>query len=285
MKICIDAGHGGKDPGACSGSRHEANDTLRMATALRSEMQKRGWQASMTRTGDTYPSLTDRSNQANREGADVFVSLHRNSAGADANGAETLYRTTSKKTAANNAKSKALAENVNRRMVAATGFRDRGAKVQNTNTAVLNNTLMPAVTVEAGFVSNAGDNATFDRKFDALISAIADGIVETFGGSAAASSSSGTGSAAAKPQTPVSVPATMPYVFTPTCKKGESSARVKWVQTRLGKHGVTLTVDGIFGSNTEAGVKKFQQARKNEGRDIGAVDGIVGPKTAAILAE
>ena len=43
--------------------------------------------------------------------------------------------------------------------------------------------------------------------------------------------------------------------------------------------------DGVFGSNTEAAVRRFQRARKNEGRDIGKVDGVIGSKTWAILWE
>ena len=61
---------------------------------------------------------------------------------------------------------------------------------------------------------------------------------------------------------------------------------VKQAQQRLTKHNAQPgSVDGIFGSKTEAATKRFQQARKNEGRDIGPVDGIIGPKTWAILWE
>ena len=44
-----------------------------------------------TRTTDTYPSLTDRSDLANNVGADYFLSCHINSAGANSKGSETLY--------------------------------------------------------------------------------------------------------------------------------------------------------------------------------------------------
>ena len=44
-------------------------------------------------------------------------------------------------------------------------------------------------------------------------------------------------------------------------------------------------IDGICGPQTEAAIRRFQAARKAEGRDIGAVDGIIGVKTARILAE
>ena len=61
---------------------------------------------------------------------------------------------------------------------------------------------------------------------------------------------------------------------------------MRQAQERLEKHlAQPGKIDGIFGERTEAAVKRFQQARKNEGRDIGAVDGIIGPKTWAILWE
>lgn len=57
-------------------------------------------------------------------------------------------------------------------------------------------------------------------------------------------------------------------------------------QERLEKHlAQPGKIDGIFGGKTKAATKRFQQARKNEGRDIGAVDGIIGPKTWRILWE
>lgn len=151
MKICIDAGHGGKDSGAVGvTNRLEKHDTLRMALALRDEMVRRGHTVLMTRTGDVKPSYADRYGLANGAGADVYVSLHRNSADSStATGVEVLYRTITDKSDANDRASATLAENLDKRIVAATGFRDRGAKIQNVNTAVLQKTKMPAVTVEA----------------------------------------------------------------------------------------------------------------------------------------
>ena len=283
MKICIDAGHGGRDPGAVNGARQEKNDALRMALALRDVMQSRGHTVAMTRTGDTWPTYAERVSLANGFGADVYVSLHRNSAAtATATGLEVLYRTVTDKTATNNAASMQLAVELDRRAVIASGFRDRGAKVQNTNTYVLQHTKMPAVTVEAGFVSTAADNMQFDATFDALIAALADGLEAQFG----------KGTAVMQPEEDaaegtVTVPAffvnggivklTTPYT---------TGTNAFWTQDRLIRHWAMVGQrDGIYGPKTAQGVKLFQAARKAEGRDIGAVDGIVGPKTAAILAE
>ena len=281
MKICIDAGHGGNDSGAVGvGKRLEKSDALRMANALDAEMRARGWSTIMTRTTDKTLQLSDRTNLANSASADVFVALHRNASNGQGHGLEVLYRTAgTSKSNADNARSIVLAQNIDARCVAATGYRDRGAKAQNTNTYVLQKTKMPAVTVEAGFVDNAGDNATFDRTFDALITAIADGIEATYG----------TTTGTPTPPAPAQPVKTLPYTFSdPYCREGETGERVLWVQTRLGPdhhNAKPGKLDGVFGPTTKGAVKRFQAARKNEGRDIGAVDGIVGPKTAAILAE
>lgn len=84
---------------------------------------------------------------------------------------------------------------------------------------------------------------------------------------------------------PAGTPA-VPFDFGRCARMGERSGRVRWVQERLKRHNaLSGKVDGIFGSGTRAGVLAFQKARVAEGRDTGGVDGVVGPKTAAILAE
>lgn len=61
---------------------------------------------------------------------------------------------------------------------------------------------------------------------------------------------------------------------------------VRQAQERLDKHlAQPGRIDGVFGNSTKEAVIRFQQARKNEGRDIGEVDGVIGPKTWAILWE
>lgn len=61
---------------------------------------------------------------------------------------------------------------------------------------------------------------------------------------------------------------------------------VRQAQERLEKHlAQPGKIDGVFGNSTKEAVIRFQQARKNEGRDIGEVDGVIGPKTWAILWE
>jgi N-acetylmuramoyl-L-alanine amidase len=174
MKICIDAGHGGADSGAVGiGGRMEKDDNLKTATALGQEMIRRGHTAMMTRTGDTYPSLSARASFANQNGADVFVSCHENSFSDPAsNGFETLYSPKASKT------SIALAQEVQKR-VAQVGGRNRGAKAQNAT--VLNSTNMPAVTIELGFITNVNDMALVDGRRAEYVCAIADALEAVLG--------------------------------------------------------------------------------------------------------
>lgn len=81
--VVIDAGHGGRDPGATSvsGQVTEAQLTLALARELRDRLVERGRvRVAMTRDGDSYLTLDDRSAVARRLNAAMFVSLHMDSA-------------------------------------------------------------------------------------------------------------------------------------------------------------------------------------------------------------
>lgn len=81
--VVIDAGHGGRDPGATSvsGQVHEKDLTLSLAQSLRDELVKRGRvRVAMTRDDDRYLTLDDRAAVARRLDASMFVSIHIDSA-------------------------------------------------------------------------------------------------------------------------------------------------------------------------------------------------------------
>jgi len=81
--VVIDAGHGGRDPGAgsVSGQIREKDLTLIFASNLRDELVRRGRvRVAMTRGDDTYLSLDDRSAVARRLNAAMFISIHVDSA-------------------------------------------------------------------------------------------------------------------------------------------------------------------------------------------------------------
>jgi N-acetylmuramoyl-L-alanine amidase len=92
--IAVDAGHGGRDPGAV-GYRgfKEKKVSLAIALALQKAIDKRpGYKAVMTRTSDSFISLEDRAKLAGEKKADLLISVHGNShSDARINGVETYY--------------------------------------------------------------------------------------------------------------------------------------------------------------------------------------------------
>jgi N-acetylmuramoyl-L-alanine amidase len=78
--IVIDAGHGGKDPGASGTDSHEKDVTLAAARALKARLERTGrYQVVMTRDADVYVPLESRVQIARKAGADLFLSLHADS--------------------------------------------------------------------------------------------------------------------------------------------------------------------------------------------------------------
>ena len=141
--IVIDAGHGGKDPGAYY---IEKNLTLQTAKQLQTLLKKAGAKVVMTRSTDTYLTLSQRVTISHNNKADAFVSLHYNaSSSSSAKGIETFYWAT-------NVNEKTLAQYVQGEVVKQTGLSNRGVKTGNFH--VIRENKKPAILVELGFLSN-----------------------------------------------------------------------------------------------------------------------------------
>ncbi len=90
--VVLDAGHGGRDPGAIGFGVREKDVTLRLARMLAPELERRGFRVMLTREGDRYLSLEERTARAEAARGDLFVSLHANAAPRRSqNGIETYY--------------------------------------------------------------------------------------------------------------------------------------------------------------------------------------------------
>lgn len=76
LRVMIDPGHGGIDPGAEHGGYREADLVLAFARTLADALRARGAEPLLTREADRFVPLPERVARANRAGADVFVSLH-----------------------------------------------------------------------------------------------------------------------------------------------------------------------------------------------------------------
>lgn len=150
MKVCVDAGHGGSDPGAVGTVPFEVEEhTVNLAVAERVEaaLEGRGHWVVMTRRQDRTLSLRARADFANRLGAELFVSVHANAAASSwAEGMEVYHFPGS-------GAGQHAAHEI--RWQLATRFpdhRDRGVK--EANFTVLRRTWMPAVLVECEFLTN-----------------------------------------------------------------------------------------------------------------------------------
>ncbi len=93
MRIMVDPGHGGKDPGAVRSRYREKTWNLDVAKELTRLLKKGGFEVKMTREDDTFIPLSGRSKAANNFKADLFVSIHTNaSKNRSANGFQVYFR-------------------------------------------------------------------------------------------------------------------------------------------------------------------------------------------------
>ena len=110
--VMLDPGHGGQDPGAISRSgKYEKDLTLKMAKETKVLLEKAGYKVVMTRDKDVYVTLRGRIEKAHKANADLFISIHADSAASSAAKGLSVYtisETASDKEAA------ALAESANK---------------------------------------------------------------------------------------------------------------------------------------------------------------------------
>ena len=167
MKIVIDPGHSGTvEPGACATGVRECDVVLAIAKLLANQLDEQGYEVLLTRTGDiATDELAFRAELANANGADVFISIHANSAASPAaHGTEVYHYPGS-------AQGKRLAACLQARLVAELSTVDRGVKAANFQ--VLRETDCPAVLVEVAFISNATDRLLLTGYAGQLAAAVA----------------------------------------------------------------------------------------------------------------
>lgn len=153
--ICIDAGHGGSDPGAVGPTGTlEKDNTLAIALLLSEKLERNGATVILTRDSDTDVKSPDATSQeelgarvdiANDHGADIFISIHNDAfTDSQAAGSTTYHYGSPEGIRLANAIQKSLAANL--------GTKDRGARFASFY--VIRYTNMPAILVEAAFISN-----------------------------------------------------------------------------------------------------------------------------------
>lgn len=150
-KVWVDAGHGGKDPGAVGiYGLEEAPLNLVIAQEVAAILRRAGHEVRTTREGDSEVTLTQRVQGANAWDADLFVSIHCNAAAdSAARGLETF--------AVLGGHAEVCGRLVQVRLCAFTGGVDRHFQAPLARWTVLYKTKMPAILVECGFVTHAGE--------------------------------------------------------------------------------------------------------------------------------
>jgi N-acetylmuramoyl-L-alanine amidase len=216
--IVVDAGHGGKDRGtmSSSGGMDEKEIVLDVAKRLRALLEGVGIKVIMTRDTDDFISLPERTNIAARSGADLFVSVHVNSnqdhtvsgllvyyldsitkrelneeqrkenertflGSLNARNSPTLQAiVTDMMDTLKTAHSQRLAKSIVREARDEPGVKVRGDGIRLCRFFVVRNTLIPAVLVETGFISNHQDHAKLDTPFyrQKMAEIIARGILD-----------------------------------------------------------------------------------------------------------
>ncbi|MCY8599716.1 N-acetylmuramoyl-L-alanine amidase [Bacillus spizizenii] len=149
-KVFVDAGHGGYDSGAVGNGLKEKDVNLAVAKLVNSKLSKGGALPVMSRSTDVFLELSERVTKAKSNKADLFVSIHANSASASATGTETYYYTKYE-----SANSKRLATEIQNRLYKAMNTQNRGVKIGNFH--VIRESTMPSSLVELAFISNAND--------------------------------------------------------------------------------------------------------------------------------
>lgn len=190
--VALDAGHGGRDPGNQIGNHEEKKYTLLLAREVEELLERAGLKAVLTRRSDTYVERSERADLARKAKADLFVSLHYNTAAdTSASGVETYAVTPFGAEATNggdiallphpgnkfDAQSVLLAFEVQRSITRGLDASDRG--LRRAGFEVLRKATMPSILIESGFMSNSGDSKkVFDDAYrKEMARAIADGIL------------------------------------------------------------------------------------------------------------
>lgn len=185
FSVLIDAGHGGKDPGAILNPKkmnsvctNEKTINLKLALELGRILTERGVKVYYTRTDDRFLSLPERRDMASKLGVTLFVSIHTNSTPkqpqTSASGPEVYYHYQ---------RDAVLAREIWNYMNWRTGFKGRGAFFSRF--LVTMNPNVPAIIVETAYLNNPTDlaalmdpNSIYGK--NAMLG-VAEGITKVFG--------------------------------------------------------------------------------------------------------
>lgn len=170
--VILDAGHGGKDPGAISRTTGAKEKDLALDTAKRLQRQLGGRvKVKLMRSGDRFIELDDRVARASGKSGTILVSLHYNSSGSGIRGPETYYWRVD---------SHGLATRIQRAMEGVSPAESGNRGLVRRRLRLTRNSDIPCVLVEFGYLSHpaearlCADPAYRDRMAAAVARAILD---------------------------------------------------------------------------------------------------------------
>ena len=162
--VLLDAGHGGKDAGACANGLKEKNLNLeiiykRLEKYLNSPSSdiKAYW----TRNDDTFINLYTRPQLSKKYGADLFISLHMNSASKSANGTEIYYSKQNNSTTSSGLSSKKAADIMIDTITNSLNSKNRGVKQAGFVVTKYNS--VPSILIELGFITGSSDHINLKK--------------------------------------------------------------------------------------------------------------------------
>lgn len=173
FRVIIDPGHGGSDLGATRDSFVESKIVLAIADKLKAELEKENMQAILTRADDSHLTLQQRVQMANEKKADLFLSLHANwSRSKQVSGFEFYFASQQNQTRnpseSHLTKPNDIVEKIKTDLTllgrqklslefsqqAQQQIADQKSVIRRAPFYVIENTSMPAVLIEVGFISN-----------------------------------------------------------------------------------------------------------------------------------
>ncbi|MGO1652210.1 N-acetylmuramoyl-L-alanine amidase family protein [Senegalia sp. (in: firmicutes)] len=181
--IVVDAGHGGNDSGAIGvmGS-YEKDVNLEIAKKLKEKLDSNGYKVILTRDSDEYVENNLRAKLANRKRARIFISIHANAVenNNSINGVQVLYypnRESTTKDLNNNEFASIMMDS----LISGTSSVNKGI-IERKDLIVLNQTKMPAIIVETGFLTNSKEEKLLltDDYQNRIVNSISEGIERYF---------------------------------------------------------------------------------------------------------
>lgn len=173
-KIYIDAGHGGNDSGASGNGIKEKDINLSVSLLVKKHLERHGQTVYLSRSGDTNPSLSQRTNDANNKNVNCFVSIHCNSfSNISAQGVETFSYE------GNFPSSERLRNSIHNEVIKK-GIYTKNRGLKKANFHVLRETKMDATLIEMAFISNKQDSELLKNKQKEFAECIAKGILSFY---------------------------------------------------------------------------------------------------------